>query len=298
MISAKVIADSVATDSVARLTTLEVVMPRIVLAEFNTHRMFSRNSASSRAIPVEKRIEQIRANPFVPEAFGRNQRGMQAGEDLADQDEARGVWLDAMDDALGRAASLAKLGVHKQWANRLLEPFSWHTVVVSSTTWSNFFALRCHPDAQPEMRRVAEAMRDALAASDPVQKFAGDWHLPYTSPDDDVNDGIIHPDNLSHPSYLVLSPEDRVQFVRVQTSVARCAAVSYERQGVQDVAAEVSRYWKLRTSGHLSPFEHAAQLNSPAQYHGNFWGWRQHRKDIPGESQFAILQHSERRGAT
>jgi hypothetical protein len=59
--STKILADSISPDGV-RLTTLEVVMPRIVLAEFNTHRMLSRNSASSRAIPIEKMIRMVIPN--------------------------------------------------------------------------------------------------------------------------------------------------------------------------------------------------------------------------------------------
>src|SRR6188474_2541487 len=123
--SVKVLADSLAVRGkhTSRLTTMEVTLPRIVLAEFNTHRVFSRNSASSRAIPVEKRIAAIEADPFEPEAFGKNQKGMQASQDLSSDDDvmARAAWRKACADAIISAKTLATLGVHKQLANRIIE---------------------------------------------------------------------------------------------------------------------------------------------------------------------------------
>ena len=148
--SAKVLADSISPDGV-RLTTMEVTFPRIVLAEFNTHRMFSRNSASSRAIPVEKMIQRVLDDPFSPVWWGKNQSGMQAAEELSGEALrlARQHWLDARDFAIScvRLFQAPEISLHKQIANRLLEPFLWHTVVVTATEWENFFALRCHKDA-------------------------------------------------------------------------------------------------------------------------------------------------------
>jgi len=132
--TASVIADST-SPSRTRLTTLEVRLHRFVLAELNTHRVFSRNSASSRAIPIAKQIERVLTDPAVPLEYGSKRTGMQAGPPL-DGDalvEAQQVWLAARDSAVAAAQDLLRLGVHKQVANRLLEPFMWHTVIVSST---------------------------------------------------------------------------------------------------------------------------------------------------------------------
>jgi len=97
MISAKVVADS-KNEYGNRVTTMVVTFPRIILAEFNTHRMFSRNSASSRAIPFEKMVKAVRENPFVPIAWMRDHKGMQGNEYLTDKEEiqeAKDIWLAA-----------------------------------------------------------------------------------------------------------------------------------------------------------------------------------------------------------
>lgn len=280
--SARVLADSVSPAGV-RLTTLEVTFPRIVLAEFNTHRMLSRNSASSRAIPVENRIAAVEADPFIPVAFGRNRRGMQAVEALegADAAAAEETWMEACRIAVYRAKQLASLGVHKQLANRLLEPFLWHTVVVTATEWSNFFALRCNPDAQPEIRTAAELMRSARDSSEPRAVAAGEWHLPYLDAEENVDVLARH-----------LAP--------ALVSSARCARVSYLTQdGRRDPAEDLKLADRLLAAGHMSPFEHAARpldrsrdvgrydLGSSRPFVGNFAEWVQLRKTIRHEDDFA-----------
>lgn len=280
---AVVLADSVAPNGV-RLTTLCCTFPRIVLAEFNTHRVFSRNSASSRAIPVKKRIAQIRANPYVPLSFGKNKRGMQAGGELTEQEmraRALATWCQAMWDATECAAVLADIGLHKQWANRLIEPFAWHTVIVSATEWDNFWALRISEYAQPEIRKVAEAMKTAMDASKPRRQTPGGWHLPLVDADD----------------YEPFIPMEDL----VKLSVARCAAVSYERHMERDVEKELTRHDKLLNAGHMSPFEHAAMVGEfdrgfyvdtdgvahDGPFIGNFRApWVQYRKMLPNESVF------------
>lgn len=261
--AAKVLADSIAQG--VRLTTMEVTFPRFILAEMNTHRVFSRNSASSRAIPVEKRIQQVQANPFVPLAFGQNRPGMQALGMVEGQAHARATWLAAAKDAVEKASWLADLGVHKQHANRLLEPFAWHTAVISATEWANFFALRCHPAAQPEMQEIANLMRDAYQASIPAPMREGQWHLPYV-------------DSWDGPEGLRLS-------------VVRCAAVSYERQDANRTREQVKeRHDMLAKSGHWSPFEHQATPTHWANgsFVGNFRApWVQYRKMFAGESIFS-----------
>lgn len=257
-ISARVLADSINTKG-ARLTTLEVTMPRIILAEFNTHRVFSRNSASSRAIPVQKIMDAVASDPFIPERFPINQPGMSATEYVEPGTEyyadARDVWVRASKDALRSASHLRRAGVHKQIANRLLEPWLWHQVIVSSTTWTNFFDLRITEHAQPEICKTAEVMRHALSVSEPVECAPGDWHLPLITEED---------------AELPLATQ-------IRSSVARVAAVSYNRHADRDVVKETARYVGLKSNKHLSPFEHVAHAMEDDSSWANYTGWRQAR---------------------
>ncbi len=298
---AKVLADS-SSPAGYRLTTLEATFPRFVLAEFNTHRAFSRNSASSRAIPIAKQLRRVLEDPYVPIEFGSNQPGMQAGPALDGEkrEAAEREWLGARDDAVRRVLGLVSnpgglapdgdllevllqveevirnraqppewLNVHKQVANRLLEPFMWHTVIVTATEWDNFWNLRCHPDAQPEIRLIAEGMRGAMEASEPAELDWDEWHLPLVRPEDRKEVG---------------STEDLVK-----VSVGRCARVSYlTHAGKRDLDADIELYHRLLASGHMSPLEHPARPLSSAElgkseWSGNFRGWRPYRKDIPNE---------------
>jgi thymidylate synthase ThyX len=267
----KILADSLSPKGI-RLTTFEVTFPRIVLAEFNTHRMLSRNSASSRAIPVEKRIAMVESDPFVPEQFGRNQPGMRADTILVEDDasHARAAWLVASSYAATQARELSALGVHKQPANRLLEPFLWHTVIVSATEWSNFFALRCHPDAQPEIRRIAEMMRQIMIGSEPSEVDYGSWHLPLVPDLEELKFDFT---------------EEEIPMI----AAGRCARVSdLTHDGKRDPMADVNLACKLRSSGHMSPFEHVATI-IPAhdlRFVGNFHGWVQLRKTFLNEDDF------------
>lgn len=278
--AAKIVADSRASGT--RLTSIEVTFPRFILAEFNTHRVFSRNSASSRAIPVEKRIAQVRSNPFVPEAFGKNKSGMQATEELDEMSlgEARLEWYLARDAAVESAERLVKLGVHKQHANRLLEPFVWHTVIVTATEWENFFALRTDKAAQPEMQITARLVREAMDASTPRELGPGEWHLPYVEPSDrETAHARAGAEGDCAPERLLLA-----------MSVTRCAAVSFERQNAErSIREHAKRHDDLLAAGHMSPFEHQARvleraIANIAMFHGNFrTPWMQYRKTLAGE---------------
>lgn len=294
--AARVVADSIAEG--VRLTTLEVTYPRFILAEHNTHRNQSKNSASSRAIPVEKRIKMLREHPFIPEAFSQNQRGMQADHNLdfeADA-KARAIWLKACNYAIECAEELAELGVHKQHANRLLEPFAWHTVVCSASSWTNFFGLRISRMAQPEIRKAAKLMRDAIRESHPIDMAVGDWHLPY-----------IQTEELTGEAIERLGLWQRVEGpyalyrVLVKISAARCARVSYlTHDGQLDIQKDLELHDRLFESRHMSPFEHPAQYlpkmvttidggarrdHLDASLSGNFDPpWAQYRKMIPGEA--------------
>lgn len=266
--SAKILADNLAPSG-HRLTTFEVTFPRIVLAEFNTHRMFSRNSASSRAIPVEKMLARVEADPFVPTYWGKNQKGMQAEQELSEKERliADGLWEGAKLDALTNARRLLDLGVHKQLVNRLLEPFMWQTVIVTATEYENFFALRAHKDAQPEIREIATRMNELYRASAPVAVPEGFWHLPLVWDAEQLRaDGLT---------------DEQIRLV----SVGRCARVSYlTHDGKRDPKADIELCQRLQASGHMSPFEHVARAAATPVQSGNLTGWHQFRKEQSGES--------------
>lgn len=247
--AAKIIADSIAFG--VRLTTFEVTFPRFILAEMNTHKMISKNSASSCAIPVERRIEQILDKPFCPETFTVNKSGMQADKVLEEREaeKAHAIWLHARDHAVGRAELLCDLGVHKQHANRLIEPFAWHTAVMTATEWENFFNLRCHPAAQPEMQIIAKMMREAYERSTPRELIVGAWHLPYVTEEE---------------FFFDIDDDEAYEAALIKISVAKCAAVSFERQYVEKpIEQYVARHDSLLSLGHMSPFEHQAQVVEP-----------------------------------
>lgn len=263
MIYAKVIADSI-TGQGKRLTTMEVQMHRFVLAEFNTHRNFSRNSASSRAIPIEKQIAKIDKNPAYPLEWGQNKSGMQAGEPLniRDAKKAKKIWKKSSKRAIKDCRKLENLGVHKQLANRILEPYMWHTVIVSSTEWENFFEQRCSPLAQPEIRFAAIAMREAYKKSVPDFIVTGEFHLPYVFPEEHRQ------------------PDD----IKVQISIARCARVSYlTHNNERSIQKDLLLFNRLATAEppHWSPMEHVATpLSEGLDPSGNFDGYAQIRHNL------------------
>ena len=278
MYSAKIIADSVSRHG-QRLTTMEVVFPRMVLAEFNTHRVFSRNSASSRAIPVEKQLRKIKEQPFVPEYWGANQSGMQAEAELAAEakDAALDEWLAARDSAVAHVEKLLAIGLHKQLANRILEPFMWHTVIVTATEWSNYFALRANEMAQPEIRKVSELMQAAYETSTPKRLSDDEWHLPLIQ--EEEYNGVFEKSDDAR-----------------KISAARCARVSYlTHDGKRDLAADIVLYDRLTSGGHMSPLEHVARPLtedelSEGEFRGNFRGWMQLRKLVPNEDDYAKVE--------
>lgn len=296
---AKVIADSV-NDMSDRVTTFQVCFHRFVLAEMNTHRLFSRNSASSRAIPVTKQISKVDKNPALPVVWPAEQKGMQGGADLGPEDamDAKFAWLDAADDMVIRARRLAAIGVHKSVTNRLLEPFQMHTAVITATDWRGFWDQRCSPLAQPEIRVVAEAMQVAMAASRPTLLHEGQWHLPYIDQEtiSMAQDWVLHTEG-KHAAH-----DNVVTRTLVQVSTARCARASYETQeGTRNIQADLDLYNRLVTASpwHGSPLEHPCtpwfqnrmtadmpftSLEGREEHPslvrpvvGNFLGWRQHR---------------------
>lgn len=276
--SAKVILDSVGPNG-ARLTTMEVVCHRFILAEFNTHRAFSRNSASSRAIPVSTQIKRVLTQPAWPIYWGKEQKGMQSGEEFDIDDIAElgldVAWKDAADQAVDSVQRLSREGLHKSLCNRLLEPFMWHTIIVSATEWDNFFHQRCDPAAQPEMKALADAMQFAYYTSKPRQirnadkNDIGCWHLPY-----------IDAQDHEEASEMYLEGRTILETLR-EVSVARCARVSYlQHDGTRAMGKDLELYGKLINGGHWSPFEHvglAQRSTFPKVWSGNFFGWSQWR---------------------
>lgn len=268
--SARVLLDSVSPAGV-RLTSMELRYPRFIHSEVMTHRVLSKNSASSRAIPIRKMIDSVRADPAMPVWWGRNQSGMQAHEEVdeATRALAEAEWKSALEDALAHAERLAAsdINLHKQIVNRILEPFAWITVIVTGTEWANFFTQRTHEDAQPELRHLARMMLDAYRASEPKPLALGEWHTPLIQPDEE----------------LTLTQDERLKI-----SVARAARVSYlSHAGTRDHAKDIELYERLvggGANGHWSPFEHVATpLPSADAWSGNFRGWEQYRKRFPQE---------------
>jgi len=273
MISAKVIADSKVGD--VRLTTMVLRYPRFIHSEFMTHRVFSRNASSSRAIPTQKLIEQVEKDPATPVWWGKNQPGMQARQELTGEnlERAKLYWNTARYAAVNHARLLDSIGVHKQLVNRILEPWQHIEVVVTSTDWANFYALRNHPDAQPEMQVLAKEMYTAHCQSTPTELGPDDWHLPFITPDDRnrVEDFVkeVESGNVTHPSMPLLQniakkigQESASQVALAAVSAARCARVSYLKHDKTPptVTEDLDLFYRLMggTPKHASPTEHQA----------------------------------------
>lgn len=262
MIYAKVLADSINLDNYVRLVTLEINQPRYIHAEFMTHRVFSRNASSSRAIPIARQIDMVERFPVMPVEWGQNKPGMQAGEPIsrAAQTEAENEWILALNDSVRHARKLKELGVHKQIVNRLLEPFAYIRVIVTATEWDNFFDLRISDLAQPEIRTVAEKIKEAMDASTPEARGFGfnDMHAPYLTPEE----------------RKTLSQEKAMM-----VSAARCARVSYlNHDGMEpDIEKDLALAKRLHDDKHASVFEHQALAASSGDFVRNLRGWTPHR---------------------
>lgn len=265
-ISATIIADSLSPLG-TRLTTFLVTFPRIVLAEFNTHRQLSRNSASSRAIPFDKMVKRIKENPFIPIRFQKDHKGMQGSDYLQGRDKelAAGRWLAARDAAVQEATYLNKnIGATKQLANRLLEPFLWHTAIVTASEWENFFSLRAHDAAEIHIAKLAEMMLEQYNYSEPCPMEAGQWHIPFSDNIDmERVDEVIRYVDAARGDLLTQEQ------VGIKIATARCARVSYlNYEGGDDYDKDIILHDRLSspTYGHWSPFEHPAQAMTMKQF--------------------------------
>lgn len=282
------------------LHTLQLRYPRFIHAEFMTHRVFSRNASSSRAIPVRKFVAEARTAPAMPIHWGRNQSGMQAREECNELIDIPPQLADAYGRFCGfngalpvqqkterdhfwqflgwlqtlGAEAFDTAGYHKQIVNRRMEADLHISVIVTSTEWSNFFELRDHPDAQPEIQQLAILMKDAIDSTEPVfrprdRQIAHGWHLPYIT-DEERDAHMFEP--------LLLA----------KLSAARCARVSYLNHDGTTPNAEKDMQLYLDLVGgrplHASPVEHQAYpLPLATQQSKNFFGWRQHRELVEHE---------------
>lgn len=290
--------------------------------ELMTHRVFSRNAQSSRAIPTAKRISAVRTNPVRPILWNQNQKGMQAKDTQVESvGRCQTLWDGAASYAAEAASFLNEQGLHKQWVNRLLEPFDTITVIVSATEYTNFFGLRCAPDAQPEIQCLAWRMAELyFEKSDPVRCYPEQLlskthpdlmgytsaHLPYIDAVtvSEVEDFVDRIDNRGDmqlfdiPHIRVSSREGLILQILVCISVGRCARVSYlSHEGTKKtIEEEVLFHNGLRDSFHMSPFEHAAYPldNADQSSGGNFNGWVQYRATMPFDTKSFVYNPSNR----
>lgn len=298
----KVVLDSISPDGI-RLPTVQFRQPRMIHADFLTHRVFSRNGRSSRAVPVVTLLEEAR-KPYTPH-FLKNRPGMMATEEFTaiELAEVEGVWRDMAEYTRLGVMKLNELGVHKQWANRPLEWFGYIDVLLSSTEWANYVALRDDEAAQPEIQQIAKAIREALANSEPTLLHPGDWHLPYIGPEDwDQAWSMVGYDAVG---------DGKATALLKKISAARCARLTIKPfDGDGSFEKELQRYSLLIESQpvHASPVEHQATPDTKSHYdltrvvdgkeelvrsgldwdnpdlHGNFTGWIQNRKTVPYEA--------------
>ena len=278
-ITARIIKDSVSPFGV-RLTTFILSYPRFIHSEVMTHRMFSRNASSSRAIPFPKQMAAIKQDMAKPLAFLANQKGMQAGEKLSPwrSKACFAVWRLSGLVAIGFAKVLSALGAHKQYVNRLVEPYAHITVVLTGTdeSFANWFALRDHPAAQPEICELAKQMRRCYETSTPEKLPIGWWHLPF------VETPKQAPDNWGP---------------LIRRSVACCARTSYnnhdgtEPDDLKD--AILNNQLLSSTPMHASPSEHQAMCIGGFRQSGNFYGWLQYRKTLQGEYVTTLVKESK-----
>lgn len=256
-ITAKIVVDSI-SESGKRITTFELEYNRYIHCELLTHRMLSKNCSSSRAIPIEKMLGYIENNMAVPVYLGRNKSGMQAVEEIEDKEPALRFWKNSFTGVKSTVNLLTKLGLHKQIANRLTEPYQMMKVVVTATEWDNFFNLRIDKDAQPELVMLADKMFNAMQDSSPKTLKAGQWHLPYVDSieyvESDGGYGEYENNQWYHIEGNGITLDDAIKI-----SVASCAAVSYRTENM--TLAKADKIFDMLINAenlHSSPFEHVA----------------------------------------
>lgn len=290
-IEATIVADSInPTDN--RLTTWVLRYPRSIHSELMTHRVLSRNSASSRAIPIKTMIERIELDPFIPHYWPIEEGGMAVTKFVDNPTEIAVLtaeWLAVRDRAISAARWMRETHhIHKSIPNRLLEPWMHIEVVVSATEWNNWYRLRDDKDAEPHLRDLAHMMREIQAKSEPVHRtplFRGFYPCEVTTKLDPLSAVVAADQDEWHLPFTTRATDI---YSRIKESIAHCYWVSYGNvEGKPNFTMEdVERVYKNVTSTppHVSPAEHVAVTCNAAHRHGNFVGWAQWRKFLPGES--------------
>lgn len=249
------------------LWTFELTYPRYIHSEFMTHRVFSRNASSSRAIPVKRMIEQVRENTVIPPKVFMNQKGM-VGETEADPFTTTAfhvLWEEAAENACKTAEMMERLGIHKQHVNRILEPFQFIKVIVTATDWYNFFVLRLAPDAQPEMRELASTIYDEMNRYH--NKAVGVLEL-------DKEHTVVSLPYIADEDVKEIGKEEYHTLMKI--SAARCARVSYNNHdgSKPDIEKDLKLYGHLYDSKHMSPMEHACIRDEDYRKNANLNGWK------------------------
>jgi hypothetical protein len=253
------------------IATIQIRIPLIIQAEFNTHRVFSRSFNSSRAIPAKT---MRKSADFEPEQWLSNQPGMTGGDELQGIKKhiAIAVWETLTAIVKCGHRILDWCGLHKQYTNRWLSTVVWVDGVVTSTEWSNFLKLRNHPNAQPEIRELARQIAQILADNEPDFLEPGEWHLPYIDAEDIEANPFDDEDGCENLALI---------------SAGRCARVSYGFKAVKDSWGDERRAKMLLSANpkHFSPFEHQAivQTTQKPFKSGNFRNWEQFRQRLEKE---------------
>lgn len=259
-IIARVLNKSVSPDGIV-ITSFELEYPRMIHSELLTHKMLSRNAASSRAIPIAKSIESVRNSPAMPVEWGKNKPGMQADGEIDDPETAKWMWIQAAKQAADRAEQMAAMGLHKQVVNRILEPYVFMKTVLTATEYDNFYWLRDHEDADPTIHELAQCMREATNSAGENPLVAGEWHFAYV--DTDVG--------FDKTTYSVGGEEIDLETAK-KIDAACCAQVSFRKLDTT-IEKALSIYDRLAGSVpvHASPFEHAATpVDHMLMVHGCF----------------------------
>lgn len=286
-----------------RLTTFRLIYPRIILAELNTHRILVKNTSSSRAIPVKDNIERITNNPFIPSQWIKNSRGMYSLDYINNNlEDIMRLWLEASYIMGDIGKNLAEHELHKQYANRLLEPFMYVDTILTGTDFDNFFYLRTAEDAQPEIQELANCMYDAYSKSIPYLLNYGEWHVPYI-------DTIREADDLFYSVNNQMIDVDTA----IKISISCCGQVSYRKLNTTiEKALEIYNKFMSGSRLHASPLEHVSTPFSDAEYDArikaknllhtelgddissldlekilykrNFKGWTQYRTMVPNDT--------------
>jgi thymidylate synthase ThyX len=252
-IEVKVLTDSISPEG-SRMTTFELSYPRFLHGEMNTHRILSRNSQSSRAVTVKKSYE-VNSKHVRPIVWGKNKAGMQSTEALKGfrLALAKSCWNVSAKASFAVSRLLEWIGLHKQWANRITEPYSTIKVILTGTEFMNFFWLRQDPDAaQPEMVALADKMRQAYDLSIPVQLKPNQWHIPYVYWEE-TTEGV---QEFFDSNFDKLTEEQALKI-----SASCCAQVSY--RALNDSREKAMQIYDRLFSGtkqHLSPTEHQGKV--------------------------------------